>query len=127
MFIEYFPDGSDDCPLILMHGCEPDAIFGLCDRVVALAAERIQGVAVHELPGFESVNSCRLFLQTGNSDNGTYALSEAESFECRLRPASWDTFQWKLRPFTIPLSNNHFQYLDNHGDIQLLVSGHRGW
>src|SRR6266536_1038291 len=85
--IEYFPRAADDCPLILLHGRDPEAAARLREQVAALAVERIQRVAVHEILGFESVAGCRLFASGGRSDSGTRQLRERQEFECQLRPA----------------------------------------
>lgn len=127
MFIEHFPDGSDDCPLILLHGREPEVAARLREQVTALAASRVERVAVHDLPGFESVDGCRLFLSVGNWDRGTHALREQQSFECQLRPIGWHNVEGLLEPLTDRFFYDGFQWLDSHGKIQLLISGHRGW
>ena len=127
MFIEHFADGSDDCPLILLHGRDPAAAARLLERVRALAASRAERVSVHELEGFESVEGCELFLSLGMRDIGTQRLGVSESFECHLRPSTWNCVEGLLEPFTVRSFRDGFQWLDSHGQIQLLISGHRGW
>src|SRR4051794_28830762 len=36
MLIEYFPDGSSDCPLVLLHGRAPAAVGYLREQICAL-------------------------------------------------------------------------------------------
>ncbi|MBI5687597.1 MAG: hypothetical protein HZC54_21205 [Verrucomicrobia bacterium] len=127
MLIEFFPDGSVECPLVLLHGRDPAAAARLREKVVALAAEQVQRVAVHEIPGFESVGGCQLFASTGRSDLGTQPLCAGRVFECQLRPVTWHDVEGLLEPFTEQAFCDGFQWLDSHGEIQLLISGHRGW
>jgi hypothetical protein len=93
-----------------------------------LAAERIQGFPVHELPGFCSIGGCQLFASRADCDYGTRLLRKPQTFECQLRPITWDNVEGLLEPFT---DGRYFaashQFLDNHGKIQLIISGGRGW
>jgi hypothetical protein len=125
--IEFFLDGSDDCPLVLLHGRDPEAAAHLREQVASLATERVQRVAIHEVTGFESVAGCRLFASVGRSDLGTRPLRADHEFECQLRPVSWQTVEGLLEPFTERTFFDGFQWLDSHGKIRLLISGHRGW
>jgi hypothetical protein len=125
--IEFFPDGSDDCPLILLHGHDPAAASRLREQVAALAEERVERVAVHEIVGFESVGDCRLFAAFGDSDLGTRRLRVEHEFECQLRPVTWQNVEGLLEPFTQRSFCNGFQRLDSHGKIRLLISGQRNW
>jgi hypothetical protein len=56
MDIEYFPEPK----VLLIHGQEPKVVAHLPEQVAGLAAERISSFAVHELPGFRSVDGCQL-------------------------------------------------------------------
>ena len=127
MHIEFFPDGSDDCPLVLLHGRNPEAATRLREQVAELAAEHVQRFPVHELPGFVSVADCRLFASVGRSDLGVRRLRAQHEFECELRPVTWLNVEGLLEPFTERTFYDGFQWLDSHGKIQLLISGHRGW
>ena len=127
MFIEYFPDGSDDCPLILVHGREPEAATRLREQIAALATSQAERIAVHELPSFESVDGCQLFLSVGDYDRGTQPLKAVQTFECQLRPVTRRNVEGLLEPFAERTFYDGFQWLDSHGKIQLLISGHRGW
>ncbi len=128
MLIKYLPDGSGDCPLIMLQGREPEVVARLREEVAALAEARVARVAVHELPGFESVDGCRLFFSTGTWDRGTYVLREQYSFECQLRPVVWYNIEGLLEPFAVSKSTGGcHQWLDDRGDIQLLISDDAGW
>lgn len=127
MFIEFFPEGSRDCPLVLLYGREPEVVSRLREQVVALSASLIDRVAVHELSGFESIDGCRLFLSVAGRDIGTHGLKEPLTFDCKLRPITWYNIEYLLEPFTEPSFSDSFQWLDGHGRVQLLISRFRGW
>jgi hypothetical protein len=124
MDIEYFPETK----VLLIHGHEPRVVAHLREHVAGLATERIDSFAVHELPGFRSVESCQLFLQRDTFDHGTTPDQEPQVFRCRLRPIIWHNIEGLLEPFS---DDSYFgashQFLDHHGNIQLIISGGRGW
>jgi hypothetical protein len=76
--IEYFAEGSEDCPRILIYGDDPETAARLREQVASLAEKRVQHVAVHEIPGFESVGDCLLFFSVGRSDWGTHRITSQE-------------------------------------------------
>jgi hypothetical protein len=128
MNIEFFADGSPDCPLILIYGREPEQAAILMQSVHRLAEGETNWIAVHELLGFNSVDGCKLFARVSSNDGGVQRLPEREAFECLLRPASWSNIEGLLEPFTDPNTpSGRFQWLDEHGDVDLLISTHRGW
>jgi len=124
MDIEYFSETS----VLLIYGHEPKIVSGFREQGVALADERILSFAVHELPGFRSIGSCQLFATRFDTDEGITLLQEPKTFECRLRPVTWNNISGLLEPFT---DGSYFaathQYLDHSGKIQLIISGGRGW
>ena len=124
MDIEYFPEPK----ALLIHGHEPKVVVCLRERVAELAAERIGGFAVHELPGFRSVGGCQLFVQHDAVDHGVAPDHDPLVFRCRLRPLTWRSIEGLLEPFS---DGGYFaashQYLDRHGRVYLIISGGRGW
>jgi hypothetical protein len=126
MDIEYFPDAD----VVLIHGHEPKTVAHFREQVAALAAERLKSFSVHELPGFRSVDGCRLFASRADSDFGTRRTREPQTFECQLRPVTWQNIEGLLEPFA-DVSEYHYpnghQYLDEHGKIQLIISFGRDW
>ena len=124
MDIEYFPETK----VLLIHGHEPKIVAHLREQVAELAAERIDNFAVHELPGFRSVEGCQLFAQRDIFDYGTRPDREPPIFRCRLRSATWEDIKDMLEPFS---DGSYFgashTFLDNHGKVQLIISGGRGW
>jgi hypothetical protein len=128
MKIEYFAEGSEDCPLILIYGDDPETAAQLREQVAALAEKRVQHVAVHEIPGFESVGDCLLFFSVGRSDWGTHPLRAKNEFSCELDPVSWENIVGLLEPFTQRMDHDGFQWLDSsYGGMTIIISTFRGW
>jgi hypothetical protein len=124
MDIEYFPEPK----VVLIHGHEPKVVAVLRERVAELAAQRIDTVAVHDLPGFRSVDGCELYASRGTFDYGVRPEPEPSVFCCQLSPSTWHNIEGLLEPFS---DGSYFaashQYLDDHGKVQLIISGGRGW
>jgi hypothetical protein len=124
MDLEYFPETK----VFLIHGHEPKVVARFREQVGELAAERISGFAVHEIPGFRSVEGCQLFAYGDTWDAGTRPDPKPPIFSCRLRPLTWHNIEGLLEPFS---DGSYFggshQFLDHHGKVQLIISGGRGW
>jgi hypothetical protein len=124
MDIEYIPK----LKVLLIHGHEPKVVAHLREQVAELAAERISSIAVHELPGFRSVEGCQLFAERDTWDSGARPDPKPPVFRCRLTPLTWHNIESLLEPFS---DGSYFgashQFLDHHGKIQLIISGGRGW
>src|SRR6185295_1774559 len=130
MKIEYFADGCDGCPLILIYGNDPVGALNLRLAVERLAIGLVDGLAIHEFPGYSSVNNCRLFIKGGRSDIGVRHLEQENTFECTLRKDTWLDIIGLLEPFTESDRKDEgylFQYLNESGEIGLLISTERAW
>lgn len=80
MKIGYFAGGTY-CPLILLYGNHPNDAYILSVAVERLANGSVDQLAIHELPGFISVNGCKLFGRVGRWDMGIYPFAEEPAFE----------------------------------------------
>jgi hypothetical protein len=130
MNVEYFADGSQDCPLILLYGANPTDALTLSKALRMLSNSFEMRVAIHELPSFVSVEGCQLFASVAGSDIGVKVMVPAAVFDCSLRAETWDNIIGLLEPFCHrqeSLSGTSFQYLDATGDIRLLISTERAW
>ena len=130
MKIEYFDaEGVVDCPLILIYGCEPEAADALVAAVRALSQEEQKRVAVHELPGFESVDKCELFFTATKSDKGVYFIAPPRSFECSIQPLWWGNVLSLLETFDWTIASHRHQYLDYgwYTEFTLIISTDRSW
>jgi len=124
MDIEYLPE----IEVVLIYGHEPKIVAHFREQVAALVAERIESFPVHELPGFRSVDGCRLIASRTDTDFGIRRGREPKTFDCQLRPATWRDIEEMLEPFS---DGSYFaashQFLYPRGKIRLIISGGRGW
>lgn len=130
MKLEYFANGSLDCPLLLLYGAEPQPIVLFQREMNKLIQGHISQVCIHDLPGFISVDGCQLLVLLGNKDVGVRQLAAANQFECCLQAETWLQVVEPLEPFVNgngQQDGTHFQCLDNSGPISLLISTARSW
>lgn len=127
MKLDYLPDGAEDCPLVRIWGFVPAEARFLHEAVTRMAGGQAESVEVHSLPGVEPINGCRLTLKVGQEDRGLNALSDEISFECLLRRHKWEHVADLIRPFRDEARPGYFQWLDESGDISLLLSVNGQW
>jgi hypothetical protein len=135
MNIEYFEDGAIDTPLILIYGNDPTGVEKLRRNLRNLVNDIVDNVAVHELPGYLSVDECKLFAKVDRDDLGVWRPKKGEPiFICSQKKETWIEVINKLKPFTDPhtyiYSGGCFQYLTNttcYTKIKLMISTRRGW
>ena len=129
MKVEFFADGSAESPLVLLYGPDPNDAATLSDALGGLAQSIVTGVAVHELPGFVSVDGCQLFASVARSDVGVKMVASPAVFDCALRRETWAHVVGLLEPFFHAPEGpgTQFQYLDETGDVRLLISTKRAW
>jgi len=129
MRVEYFADGSVDCPLVLLYGADPTEATSLSRALRGLSASSESRLAIHELPGFSSVAGCRLFASCSGIDIGVKMIQPPNQFECFLGALSWENIVGLLEPFCDQenITISRFQYLDENGEIRLLISTERAW
>ncbi len=134
MRIEYLEAGAVDCPLVLIHGNEPESIQVLQDAIQALVEGTAKQLAIHELPGFLPVDNCQLYAWVEAVDYGVLqAKSGGPVFVCSLCRDSWQAAIGLLEPFADisrddpKYPNGSYQYLTNAGKINLIISTDPGW
>jgi chaperone required for assembly of F1-ATPase len=130
--IEYFADGAIDTPLILIYGDDPTGVEKLRLVLENLVNGLVDSVAFHEIPGYKSVDECKLFAQIDRDDLGIWRPNKKEPvFICSQQKETWIDVIDKLEPFTEPhtyiYSGGHFQYLTDHIGINLIISTRRSW
>jgi hypothetical protein len=52
MKVEYLPEGSPDCPLILIYGAEVAPVRTLFETIEALSSSKLKEVSLASLDGF---------------------------------------------------------------------------
>ena len=129
MRVEYFAEGSADCPLILLYGRDSKDAQILSEALQKLSEFDEGRLAIHELPGFSAVDGCELFASHFPTDVGVKMIQSPNRFECFLRPQSLENIVGLLEPFcrSENVSATSFQYLDASGDAKLLISTERAW
>lgn len=127
MQIEFFPDGSEDCPLILIYGTDVSAVIAFREACANLANGKEQSFAVHELPGFNREESCKLTACVGKHDIGVLRIPEAGNFRWEVTRTSWLNVAGLLEPFCREQSGHAHQYLDRSSDITVIISTDRSW
>ncbi len=130
MLLEYFDDESPH-PVLLLHGSDAEETLRLRAAVKALGDGRETAFRVEDLPGFDGVAGCSLVAQVGEANLGVERVQDADrAFRCVRDPEGWRHIWWLLEPFVDPESGgdpNRFQYLDESGAIEWIISGSRGW
>ena len=127
MKLDFLPDGSADCPLVRIWGFMPTEARRLHEAATRLAGGQTEPVEVHSLTGVEPIDGCQLTLRVGREDRGVYALIGVNSFECLLRRPIWEHVANLIRPFCEEAKPGYFQWLDESGDISLLLSVDGQW
>ncbi|WP_165246522.1 hypothetical protein [Paludisphaera soli] len=124
MKLEFLPDGSDDCPLVRVFDFRPEEAAGMLTALGALASGERETIAVHEWPGVEAVDGCRLVLRVGPGDRGVIRLRDA-GFECVLSQSGWDQVAGLVEPFS--QGGAGYQWLVRSGDASWLISRSGLW
>src|SRR5690242_9320082 len=121
MKVEYFGESAVDSPLVLLYGSDPNDAVTLSTAFAALAKSSVSRVAVHELPGFVSIDGCQLFGSVEGSDVGVKMIGPHAVFDCSLRPHTWDDIVGLLEPFSHAAGTTgaRFQYLNETGEFRL--------
>ena len=125
--LEFFPDGSDDAPLILIWGYDIQATRELFHAIRALRDGREQEVALHKLPRFEGVGGVEMFARMSDSDVGVSKRREGPVFDWQLSDEKWQRVEDLLAPFCDRYSApGPFQWLNDSGKISVIFSTGRG-
>ncbi len=127
MKLDFLPDGSPDCPLVRIYGFGPAEARGLHEAVARLAGGKVDSVEIHSLAGAEPVDGCRLTLRVGRKDRGVCPVPGKNSLECVLRRHTWEQVADRIAPFCEEAAPGHYQWLDESGDIPLLLSASGDW
>jgi hypothetical protein len=127
--LEHFEKGWESRSLILLYGNSPDEAKILCEAFWRLASGQLADVAIHRLPGIESLSGCDLTAKVGKSNKGVFQGSKPSFFEWILTPSSWDNVEGLAKPFSEPKSETgaRFQVLTDSLGGAVLISTERRW
>ena len=131
MYLEFIPDGSQHCPLLLLYPSIPEEAEKLYQALTILVADNNAVVDVHGLPFISPVDGCRLSAQVIDEDIGAVLIERTKNhFTWQLTCQGWEWALKLLYYFTEPDSSG-FQWLgpdDETGDISVILTTYnRQW
>jgi hypothetical protein len=126
MKIEFFEDGLDGGPLILLYGGAPDEVTQLRTAVQLLSRDIGAHLVLNNLPFVQSVDQCRLGITCANNDLGVMDNGRAD-FDWILASESWLTVGEQLEPFCVHRAGVFFQYLNPGRGPEIIYSTAREW
>lgn len=128
MHLEFIPDGSPDCPLIILSWSVPEEAERLRDALRGLASSSETTAALHSLPFIKPVEGCELSAHVAEEDVGARLLENSSNrFAWSLTPQSWQHVIDLLHPMALPDCRSGYQWLDEAGEIEVLISTRRSW
>jgi hypothetical protein len=133
MLLEFFDCELDErsSPVLLLYGNDLGETLAFRCAVKTLADGRETAFQVERLPGFRSIGGCLLLAQVGEANAGVERLTGGDlAFRCMRDREGWRHVWWLLEPFVDPQSAGKpsaFQYLDEPGAVEWIISGSRGW
>ena len=126
MKLQFLPDGSRDCPLIRLYDFEAAEVLRLKELFDSLAVGSRTDISLHEQKGIEPVDGCQLNLRVGKRNTGIVQKGPF-LFECDLTPARWADVASLTEPFDEAAEANTYQWLNEEGQISLLLSPDGKW
>jgi hypothetical protein len=119
MKLEYLDRASPNHkPTLVLHGDGPVVVRALS---VALANLTENGIDLSTLPGVEPVDQCRVVVQASKSESGIRRI-ERSAFAWRLPPDALDHVLGFLEPFMGASPDEGFQWLEESGEIDFIIS-----
>jgi hypothetical protein len=124
--VEFFEDGLEGGPMILLYGGGPDEVALLRNAMRTLSGRVGRQLTLNDLPYVQSVDKCRLLAISADADLGVVARPPAD-FEWTLSPESWHQVDEQLEPFCEKKRGVSFQYLNSGGGPKIIYSTTRAW
>lgn len=126
MKLEFFEDGLDGGPMILLYGGGPDEVALLRNAIRPLSGGVGGEIPLNDLPFVQSVDKCRLRAISAEAELGVVARAPAD-FEWTLGLESWLKVDEQLEPFCEEKSGVFFQYLNPGSGPEIIYSTARAW
>lgn len=128
MELEYIPDGSQRCPLIILSPSvttKAEQLYKAIQDVILGSGETLD---IHTLPFITPVDGCRLSAQVSDEDIGAVLLEKTKNyFTWKLTRQSWEFALELLQVFTEPDCSG-YQYLDDTLAVSVIISTYyRQW
>jgi hypothetical protein len=126
MKVEYLPTGAEDCPLIRLFDFSNEDVTQFLASIDLLAKGRVVDMRLDEVPYLEPVSGCLLWLRIGKKDKGVLKTGD-NGFDWILTDEGWMGVVELARPFLEADHTNCFQWLDDRGEVRVLLSQDGGW
>ena len=129
MKLEFFADAFEGTGLLLLYSGSPSEVERLRGQVSQLVTPG-SNIRVHALDFIDAPSSCELTVSSAKPGRGVQAPSGAPRFELQLDPLEWERVGDLLEPFSHPkpdANGARFQYLHEHGGIEVIYSTARQW
>ena len=125
--LEFLPSGSTDCPFLRISGDDPSAFTQLMARFETLGSGRLERSCINDLPGIESVGTCRLTVRISSRNQGVVRVDDSNVFEWAMTAAGWENNAGLIEPFATQHRRHSYQWLDAPGEIAVLFSPSGQW
>ena len=126
MKMEFLPDGSPDCPLIRLYEFSVAEVQELRRFCMSLADGSATCIALHQQPGITAIGGCELNLRIDKRDVGLLQ-SKTMKFDCALTDEGWREVADLAEPFCDKVGPNTYQWLNEDGEVSLLLSPSGQW
>ncbi len=126
MKLEFLLDGLPDRSLIRLYGFDQTGAMRLREAIRTLAINLRQSILLHEEWWIEPVDDCRLDLRIGTRDLGVVERAPS-NFECIVTSSTWTHMVSLVDPFCESGVANSYQWLNEDGEISLLLSPNGQW
>lgn len=130
MYLEFLPDGHQDCPILLISPALPSKTKALSPAeelylmLLNLATDYITLLEIHGLTFICPIDGCRLTAAVAEKDFGVVLLENTKNhFTWKLTRQTWKEVLDYLFMFTRPTTGTHgHQWLNETSDISVLIS-----
>ncbi|OGX07074.1 MAG: hypothetical protein A2Z88_11330 [Omnitrophica WOR_2 bacterium GWA2_47_8] len=127
MKIEYLKDGSPDCPILRLFEFNNDEVARLKEGLEKLRDGKTRRFEFHRESYVAPVNNCQLTFEIGDLNKGVYQAEDSK-FVCGLKRSGYAAILGFLEPFCVkPAAKDVYQWLDETGEIALLLSRKGNW
>ena len=133
MYLEFIPEGSQFCPLLILSPSIPEEAEKLYQALTSLVADNNAVVDIHGLPFISPVDGCRLSAQVSAQDIdeniGPVLIEKTKNhFTWKFTCQAWEFVLELLYRFTEPDCSGCYQWLDDTSKISVIISTmHRQW
>jgi hypothetical protein len=130
MYLEFFAEGCEDCPLILIYSNDRLEVKELKHSLDKLAQKVFEQIPIHNLPFCKAVNDCQLDVKI-TQENSRMTQIGNSAFLWELTNEQCLEVIELLEPFELEdlstQSKYQYQYLFQNHDVSIIFSTQRQW